>query len=240
MRRPLLALALALAACNPDPGELDQQVGYRAPGPNAPEDPNSGERGSVKISEILWSGTVRNDGTWDPTDVFIEIRNEGDRPMNLSRWFLVVEGTAERTYRIPSTTRTLDVGQHGFVATRADGGCLLDPDWVIPDLWLPQGDPFRVTLLDADERLIEPAGSRSMPPFAGGYDLHSSRSMERVELMFGGQGTEPQSWHFYNKGEVDVPNNDRIAEDCRARTLASPGRPNSPDYSGAFANGSLE
>ena len=36
------------------------------------------------------------------------------------------------------------------------------------------------------------------------------------------------------------PNDDRMAEGCKAATWASPGRPNSPDYSGAYASGSLE
>ena len=51
-----------------------------------------------------------------------------------------------------------------------------------------------------------------------------------------------RSWSrvFEREGEVDVPNDDRIAERCRERTRASPGRANSPDYSGAFSVGSFE
>ena len=67
-----------------------------------------------------------------------------------------------------------------------------------------------------------------------------SRSMERIELMFGGRGTEPHMWHFYTPIEVDVPNNDKIATECQTYTHASPGRANSPDYSGAYAAGSFE
>jgi len=73
-----------------------------------------------------------------------------------------------------------------------------------------------------------------------GYDGVSVRAMERLEIMFGGRGDEPSSWHFYTNAPVDVANNDRVAASCRQRTLASPGRPNSPDYSGAFAAGSFE
>jgi hypothetical protein len=250
--RGLLAIAL-LAGCNTDPSdEQTQTVGYRT---GEDGGPNSGERGSVKISEMLWSGSVREvDGAlrWDPTDIFIEIRNEGDRPMNLSSWQLWVEGTAERTYILPETDVSIDVGGHVFVSTQTretatgdQNGCFLGETWVIEDLRLPYGDPFRVTLRDADERLIEPAGDRHMPPFAGGYDLHTSRSMEKVELMFGGRGSEPQSWHHHTKqlprgvSEVEV-NNDRIHPDCQLRTYASPGRPNSVDYSGAFSVGSFE
>jgi hypothetical protein len=64
--------------------------------------------------------------------------------------------------------------------------------------------------------------------------------MERVELMFGGEGFFPQAWHFYTPAAVDVPNNDRVDPGCLDRTHASPGRANSPDYSGAYASGSLE
>lgn len=245
--RWLLPIVL-LVGCNPDPSaEQVQTVGYRT---GTDGGANSGERGSVKISEIMWSGTVREvDGgfRWDRGDVFIEIRNEGDRPMNLSGWLLEVEGVAERTYVIPDHDDPLDVGDHAFVAAQtrdsasgSDNGCFSGATWIIEELELPFGDPFRVTLRDADKRLIEPAGSRDMPPFAGGYDLHTSRSMEKIELMFGGRGNEPQSWHYYTDAPVDVPNNDLVAEDCRVRTLASPGRPNSPDYSGAFSSGSFE
>lgn len=228
-------LALLLVGCNADPGEAFQQVGYR----NGldPETPNSGERGSVKISEILWSGAVRNDGAYDPTDVFIEIRNESMRPVNIGSWLLEVEGTMTRTYRIPPLDWKIGVGEHVFIAAKADG-CFLEPDILMPELELPSyGDPFRVTLLDADERLMEPAGDKYMPPFAGGYDLRVSRSMEKAELMFGARGGEPHAWHYYTEAEVDVPNNDRVHEACRERTLASPGRPNSPDYSGSFSSG---
>ncbi|MBX2797220.1 MAG: lamin tail domain-containing protein [Myxococcales bacterium] len=235
MRRMLWLLALA--GCNPDPGEIDQQVGYR----DGLEDgqPNSGERGTVVITEVLWSGSVTNDGRWDARDVFVEIKNESARTVNLSGWRLQVSGVRMIEWQIPASDRELDVGEHAFVAAK-DDGCLLEPDWLLPELSFTYGEPFQVTLRDADERLMEPAGSRTAPPFAGGYDGVVSRSMEKVELMFGGRGSEPHSWHFYTDAEVDVPNDDRVAESCRQHTKASPGRPNSPDYSGAFATGSFE
>jgi len=225
-----------LAACQMgDPGETFQTVAYRDG--LAPGEPNSGERGSVKISEIFWSGAVRNDGTWDPTDVFIELRNESARPVNVSSWQIDLEGTHYKTFVIPQVDWKIGVGEHVFIAHKSNG-CFPEPDWVMPELDLPSyGDPFRLTLRDADERLMEPAGDKYMPPFAGGYDLRVSRSMEKAELMFGARGGEPHAWHFYTEAEVDVPNNDKIAEGCRERTLASPGRPNSPDYSGSFSSG---
>jgi hypothetical protein len=228
---PLVALLWACA----DPGESPQTLGYR---PDY-DGPSSGERGNVKVSEVGWAGSVTDDGRWDPTDVFVELRNEGSRRVNPSRWQLQVDGAFARTFVLPDSDRVLDVGEHAFVAAKTSG-CFPDPDWVIPELALPFDQPLRVTLKDVDERLIDSAGSAHDPPFAGGYDLVQARSMERVELMFGGQGSEPEVWHYYTQSPVDVVNNDRVADGCRVNTLASPGRPNSPDYSGAFASGSFE
>ena len=237
-------LALALAACNPDPGYPDQQVTYRAPTDASEAD--SGERGNVAITEILWSGSVTNDGGWDPTDVFLELRNTGSRPLNLSGWSLEMEGARAITWKIPDGDVILNVGQHRYVAAKTTG-CFPEPDWVIPTLNFAYGDPIYVRLVDADEHLMEAAGNRSVEPFAGGYDLKRSRSMERVELMFGGRGTEPHQWHYYTpltQQQLDegdyLPNNLGVAENCREATLASPGEANSVDYSGAYASGSLE
>lgn len=228
----------AVVACQPDPSDqLEQGVDFRL-GLEA-EEPNSGERGTVQISEVLWSGSVDEDGRWNPADVFIEVRNEGTRSVNLSGWHLVITGSREVAHRIPASSVEVGVGEHRFVAARTDG-CFVEPDWVLPELGFSYGDPFLVTLRDADERLIDAAGNAVAPPYGGGYDGQVSRSMEKVALLFGGRGNEAQSWHYYTDAPVDVPNNDKVRAGCRARTGASPGRPNSPDYSGAFASGSFE
>ncbi|MEN0064935.1 MAG: hypothetical protein AAGA48_22510 [Myxococcota bacterium] len=227
----------ALAACNPNPGEIDQTVGFRTGLEEG--QPNSGERGTVVVTEVMWSGSVINEGTWDVSDVFIEIKNESIRPVNLTGWHLDQTGVRNVTYRIPASNIEVDVGDHLVIAAKTSG-CFPDADLVLPQLQFTYGEPFLLTLRDADERLMEPAGSRTAPPYAGGYDGQVSRSMEKVELVFGGRGREPHSWHYYTDAEVDVPNDDGVAEACRERTKASPGRPNSPDYSGAFATGSFE
>lgn len=239
------AAVLALSVgCNAEPTEEDYanlgQVGYR----DGDDGPNSGERGCMKMSEVLWTGSLSNEMEWRQNDIFIEFRNECMRPINMTGWILELSGADNAAWKIPGPpegqpTRILDVGEHAYAAA-TDEFCFNDPDWIIPGLRLPYGDAFRLTLRDADERLQEPVGDRYQPPFAGGYDLVTVRSMERLEIMFGGRGNEPTSWHFYTDAPVDVPNNDRVNPDCRTRTLASPGRANSPDYSGAFASGSFE
>ena len=159
--------------------------------------------------------------------------------MNLTGWFVIMQGNTEITWRIPDMSTPIAVGGHIYIAAK-NTGCFPEPDLMIEGMNFGHGGAFRLTLRDADERLIEPAGSRHMPPFAGIYDGQVVRSMEKIELMFGGRGSESNSWHHYTEATVDIPNNDRVAENCRVRTLASPGRPNSPDYSGAFSAGSLE
>lgn len=229
--------ALVWAGCGADPSsQMDESVGYR----NGQDGgATSGERGTVKITEILWSGSVRGDGPRDPADIFIELRNESHRDINISGWRLVFDGPLSYTLRVPENDLQISTGQHIFIAAK-NTGCFPQPDIVMPDLRLQDGDPFEITLLDADERLMESVGNPEAPPYAGGWDHVRSRSMERVELMFGGEGFFPQAWHFYTPAAVDVPNTDRIDPGCLARTYASPGRPNSPDYSGAYASGSLE
>ena len=236
MIRSSLLLLITLAGCNAHPGMPEQGVAYRD---GSDGSTHSGERGNIVISEVLWSGSVKNDGTWDPTDVFIELRNEGSRPVNITGWQIQLEGSAYRTWLVPPVDFEMEVSEHIFIAAK-DSGCFPDPDIVLPGLAFPTGDPFRLTLKDKDEHLIEKAGSKSQPPFAGGYDLVRSRSMERVEVMFGARGTAPHIWHYYTQAEVDIPNNDRIHSDCIQKTGASPGRANSPDYSGAFSTGSFE
>ncbi len=224
-----------LLACNPDPGEIASGVGYRA----GTDDATSGERGTVQITEIGWAGSSDGD-VFDPTDVFFEVRNVGSLPVNLSGWRVEVDGTTRLDVVIPESDVVIGPGDRRYAAAKTTG-CFPEPDWVLPKLAFPQNhDPIYAKLIDADERLIDNAGARDMPAFAGGYDGVRSRSMERIELMFGGEAGMPQSWHFYTPVPVDVPNNDRIAERCRSHTLASPGRANSPDYSGSIAGGSLE
>lgn len=230
-------MILLLAACSPAPDPAAfEGVEYRDG--LEPGAPNSGERGSIRISEVLWSGTVK-DGRWDPSDVFVEFRNESNRAVNVSRWRLALTGVRQVTWILPDSDRDVLVGEHVFVAAKTSG-CFPEPDFVLPGLAFSYGDPFEITLMDADERLLEPVGDEEAPPFAGGWDGDTSRSMERAELMFGAEGTFPHVWHHYTDAEVEVPNDDRMLDACRGRTGASPGRPNSPDYSGAFASGNFE
>jgi hypothetical protein len=237
MRSPFL-LMLLLAGC-PAPEDEALEVGYRDA---LDEGGENGERGNLKISEVLWSGSVKQvdgESVYDPEDIFIEIRNEGARPLNISNWYIELDGAIQKIWRIPAGPHRIEVGGHLFIAKKTTG-CFPEPDIVLPTLELPINDSFDLTLRDVDERLINGAGHRTMSPFAGGYDLVVSRSMEMANIMFGARGNMPHVWHHYTDAEVDVPNNDRMLPECRRFTGASPGRPNSPDYAGSFAAGALE
>ncbi|MFK7930031.1 MAG: hypothetical protein AB8H79_17690 [Myxococcota bacterium] len=238
--RPWLqtAVLFALVGCA-EPPKSDFQVAYRD---GITSEGTNGERGNLQISEVLWSGSVTetDDGrVYDPDDIFIELRNTGARPIDLRGWFLRVRGVENRTYRLPDEEFILLVGKEMFIAAKTDG-CFPEPDIHLPELGLPRNDPFDITLQDIDERLINGAGSRTMPPFAGGYDLVVSRSMEMANIMFGARGNYPHVWHHYTDKAVDTPNNTKMKPECRRFTGASPGLPNSPDYSGSFAAGGLD
>ena len=95
----ILGACAGLLGCNPDPGETEQVVDYRAGTDGA----TSGERGNVKISEVLWTGSASARGERDQSDVFVEFRNEGAFPINMSGWHLILEGSVQRTWRIPDS-----------------------------------------------------------------------------------------------------------------------------------------
>ncbi len=132
------------------------------------------------------------------------------------------------------------------VRTGVDGDCYL-ADYYIPDLELPHG-PFEITLRDLDERLIDGAGDDRKLPFAGAWDLVTSRSMERIQLIFNNRGNRDQAWHTYalsdwHQGDRAVLHRELrrlVHPDYRTRTFASPGMPNSPDYSGYVSSGDFQ
>ncbi len=227
----VLLAALALPGCNPDPGHTDQTPLYRSPGD---EGPTSGERGSVMISEINWAGSVTNDEVHHWDDVFIELRNQSERTVDLTDWRIRIQGDEAATHAIPET-EPLEANEYFVIARKEDGAFGEVADVFIEDLEL--GRHFtEIELVDADERLMAVAGSTSQHHFAGAWDTSATRSMERVQLIFANSGTASRSWHSYSDDE----GLETIAEGYRENTLASPGDANSADYSGSTASGSFE
>ena len=223
---------------------------------------SSGERGTVNITEVNWAGSVEGtleDGwTHHPGDVFVEIQNRYSRPVYLTGWQLIVETSQRRnpytevlpqpdrsifTYIIPERDPPGPIFPNEFVVIAASrDGAFPEADFVIPELAIPNMG-FRITLMDLDERLIEDVGSDNDEPFAGAWDLVSTRSMERVQLLFANRGTRATAWHSYSNNpwtEDHERLGRRIAPAFRSLTLASPGVANSVDYSGNNSAGDLD
>ena len=254
-----LALGLSLGACEQGaPGdERGQQVGYRA-GTEEDDYLSNGERGNVLFTEINWAGSVNDDGDWDPGDVWIELQNKHPRPIHLTGWQITIQTgsgdprlddlpiSAQRprvTYLIPARRGGQPVQPSEFVviATR-DDGAVEDPDYIIPDLKIPQ-DRWDMTLRDLDDRLLEGAGNARLEIFAGGYDLVTVRSMERSQILFSNQGNRESNWHSYGLNPWDDDHEARmehIREGFREHSYGSPKRANSVDYSGNGAAGDFD
>lgn len=232
---PMLPLALLLCQCNPPPDEPEITPQYRSVEGVEPEEPSSGERGSIMITEINWAGSVDDQGNWDPDDVFIELQNRSARPLNLSHWRLIIEGDYVRTFRLPEMTTPLRPNGFFVIAAKADGAFGDAYDVALKDLKIGKTYTL-IELRDADLRLQESAGSLTERHFTGGYDSYGARSMERVQLIFANQGNNSRSWH----ANGDLRGIDAIREGWRARTYATPGIANSADYSGSSFGGNLD
>jgi len=264
-----IAIACAFIACDlePQPDGRDQQVGYRD-GTSTYDYTSSGERGNVQVSEVFWAGSV--EGTMsarvhDPGDVFIELQNKHPRPMYFTGWIITIvagdnldtygpyRGTRERfsrSYVLPAPEHGQPTAPNGYavIAARRDGA-FRNADFYLEDLVLPES-PFEIVLQDRDERLIDHVGDVRKTPFAGSWDLVTARSMERIQLIFGNRGNTNAAWHSYSLNTWNTAERDgvllhellrqNVHPDYRELTYATPGMPNSPDYSGNVSSGSFE
>jgi len=262
----VLTIALALSmgwGCETevDPNGHEQQVGYRT-GTRDDGYTSNGERGNVNITEVMWAGSISDDGVHDPDDIFIELQNKHPRPIHLTGWQLTVraghhsdglfhESRSERssvTHTLPARAggQIIEPNEFVIIAARADGAWQ-DPDFVVPELRLADA-PFAITLRDRDERLIDGAGDERKLPFAGAMDGVTARSMERIQLIFNNRGNRDGSWHTYSLNDFDQEERKALHDSLRVRvregyksySLATPGHPNSPDYSGYISSGSFE
>jgi len=132
------------------------------------------------------------------------------------------------------------------VRVSPDGRCWL-ADYYIDDLVITD-NPFELMLMDSDERLVDQAGDSRKRPFAGAWDLVTARSMERIQVIFNNRGNRDMAWHSYSLNTWDTGDRGRLHEvlrryvhpDFRALTYATPGMPNSPDYSGFVSSGDFQ
>jgi hypothetical protein len=249
-------LCAAGCATELDPDDRGQSVGYRS-GTANDDFRSNGERGNVRMTEINWAGSVSDTGLYDPQDVYIELQNKHPRPVHLTDWQLIIDSAtnhprdayhastlrARRTYVLPERAGGQPIQPNEYViVARKNDGAFPNVDYVIPDLEIPK-DFFQITLRDIDDRLIEPGGEEHSEVFAGGYDLVTVRTMERVQLLFSNSGSSEPSWHSYSYNVFDEDHavrQENIREGFKLFTYGSPGKANSPDYSGNTSSGSFE
>ena len=226
-----VACAPTLTGCNADPGQSEMTPLYRPPGF---EGTTSGERGSVMINEVNFAGSVTNGGTHDWDDIFIELQNKSERPVDLTGWRLYVRGGHSETYRIPES-EPVQPNDYFVIAAKEDGAFGEVADVVMEELEMGRRHIW-LELKDRDKRLMGVVGSHDHRVFAGGWDTVSVRTMERVQLIFLNSGTSSRSWHAYSANSGF----ETIADGYRKHTLGSPGAANSTDYSGSTSSGSFE
>ncbi len=230
----VMLAGLGLAACNEvDPGNSAEHPLIRWD--NEEGEPSGAERGNVMINEINFAGSVKDDGTYDPDDIFIEILNKQPRAINLSGWRLNISGDYEESFRIPTHEKNIKPNDYLVIAKKRDGAFADIADIFMEDLQLGKRAVY-VDLRDFDNRLMESGGHKTLPVFSGGYDLVTTRSMERVQILFGNRGAQSRAWHAYSD-DTGFPT---ISEGYRKYTLASPGAANSADYSGSTTSGTFE
>ena len=257
---------MAAIACNTpiEPDGRGESTGYRSGTANDGYTSN-GERGNIGITEVFWSGSVRetpNGPVHDPTDVFVELQNKHPRPVYLKGWLLKIETghgdegltykprpmRSEQTFILPERQNGQPIYPNEYVIVALKNtGAFPKADYIVDGFRLPTG-PFEVTLRDLDERLIDHIGDDRKPPFAGSWDGVTSRSMERIQLIFNNRGDRDAAWHSYSLNDFDEDYRgafhqrlrNQIAPEYQAHTFATPGGPNSPDYSGNMSAGDFQ
>ena len=219
-----------------DPGDSEEQVLYRW---ETDGEPTTGERGNMVVNEIGWAGSISDEGVYDPDDVFIELLNKNPRPVNVSRWNVEIGGDYEFSFRIPEMAEPLQPNDYLVIAAKADGAFGEHADLIVENLRLGKRSVY-VGIRDADRRLMDSGGSHDEHSFAGSYDLVTTRSMERTQVLFGNRGNQDRAWTA-NIDDVMGTGADReIAEGWRQFTMASPGAANSADYTGSTTSGGFE
>ncbi|MFU8805624.1 MAG: hypothetical protein ACNA8W_17560, partial [Bradymonadaceae bacterium] len=232
----LMVSALGWGCDNSDPGFPYEQPLYRW---GEPDQPSSAERGNILINEVGFAGSVSDNGVHDADDVFIEILNKHPRPLNFSGWHLNVRGDYERSYRLPQMNFQVSPNDYMVIAAKRDGAFADVADVFLEDLKIGK-KYFYIELRDSDKRLIESAGSTRDRVFSGGYDLVTTRSMERTQVLFGNRGGESRNWHANVDDARNPEGSANIREGWRKFTWASPGAANSEDYAGSTSSGTFE
>ena len=205
------------------------------------------KRGCAEIREVNWAGSMKNDGTYDADDDFIEIQNtDCNKPIDIADWRIELTGDVKRIYYVPKVgNTTVQPGKFAVIIAKA-GGAFRDQgnaDYtpvVLEGLSIPERN-WSITTRTAENFLMESgintteaddAQSRNFP-LSGSVDGFTTRSMERTEDQFEEEGGSVSTWHASTPCNETSPSQitTLYGTGCGAGQIGVSGRYVHPDYS---------
>ena len=213
-------------------------------------------RGCVIIQEVNWAGSMKNNGSYDADDDFLEMVNRDcNKPVDLTDWRLIMRGDVNRIYYVPpGPNNVVGPGQFAVIIAKTDGAFQQGSDSAykpisLPGFFIPERN-WTIETQTAEDFLIEnEIGNSHGWPLAGGFDGVVTRSMERTDDNFEEEGVYVSSWFSYTPCNETSPSQSvtrLLGTSCtnfsigssgkfvnsqfNLRTFASPGEQNTPDY----------
>lgn len=167
------------------------------------------KRGCAEIREVNWGGSMKNDGTYDADDDFIEIQNlDCNKPIDLTNWRIEISGDVHRIFYVPATpNNTVQPGGYAVIISKASGafrdqGAADYKPIVLPGLYIPERN-WSITTRTGENFLMESGINTTEAddatvrnfPLSGAFDGYTVRSMERTEDRFEEEGGAISTWH---------------------------------------------
>jgi len=176
-----------------------------------PEDPTP-QFGDVVINEIMWMGSIKDDGTGVPNgngmpnDEWIELRNMTNSVIDIGQWTIENAKASGSTYHVPAS-RSIPANGYIVIANKPE----VSPNTLVAvNIDQPNGNlSFHNTyssngqliLKDRNSNVIDSTPiptSGSWP--AGENDTEQRWSMERNSIP--GDGTDTNSWHTCDRSSM--------------------------------------
>jgi len=205
------------------------------------------KRGCAEIREVNWAGSMKNDGTYDADDDFIEIQNtDCNKPIDLTDWRIEFTGDVKRIFYVPAgPNNVVYPGKFGVIIAKANGAFRDQGDAnytpiVLPGLFIPERN-WAITTRTAENFLMESgintteaddATSRNFP-LSGSFDGYVTRSMERTEDTFEEEGGSISTWHASTPCNETSPSQQTtrlLGSGCSNSNDGATGRFVHPDY----------
>lgn len=206
MKRNLFAISLLLllAACQPN----EQYFGITS----------LDNRGILYFSEIHWSGSVDDTGTYvNSDDDFIELRSWYKGDLDISGWTILVRGSSYHIITIPEGT-VISTKEYYSIGNNTNGA-FTHFDLVDPAFSLPAGD-FDLDIYDGGGgKHADSADFTAEIEMPAGYDLPAlKKSAVRMTDYFGPKDNL-ECWANYNSQSTGT----YVRTGYRNSVFASPG-----------------